>query len=676
MRRVLLAVSALVFQSACGGGGGDGATSPTPPAASTGVASVAVALSATQITVGGTVNATADLRTAAGAAVTGRVVSWTSSSPTVATVNDGGTVSAIAAGSATITATSEGKTGSASLTVIPAPVATVVVTLALPSLTLGATTTASAVLRDERGATLTGRSVAWSSSTPAVATVDNSGAITTLAVGTTVITASSEGKSATATLTVMPVPVATITLTAPQSSLTVGSSTQATAITRSASGQVLTDRAITWSSSAPSVASVSSTGVILAIAPGAVTVSATSEGRTATLAVSVLAPAPAVVEISPATVTLAPSQTASLTATVRDASGNVLTGQSVSWGTTSPIVATVSASGVVTGVTSGTATITATAGGKTGAATVTVRSSIATVTLSGSSRLKVGDSYAYTATARLSDGTIVSRPVTWGIVETGRAVVTATGLVTPLQSGSFTIRVVIDGEEWTGSYTAYDWRTFTAGGASFAVLEADVSVIGRRGISTRPDLIIACSNTNGLFAIQVDTKEFITENGTIAYSFDGVAPVTAVWRELPPDYRTLYHPGPNGSTKAFASQIAASRQFGFAFTEFLDTAKSTIFRVTGLLPLLSPLLTQCPSNAIVAGAPSVGSDAEQLETNTARVMAAYAAARGEPSARNVSREAAARAAAGPSTADRSALLRQWPVWTGGRVETQQAKRLR
>jgi uncharacterized protein YjdB len=675
MQRVAIAVLMMAVMTACGGGG-DGTTAPTPPPVNVGVATVTVSLSPAQITVGTTATATAELRSGAGAVLAGRSVEWSSSAPAIASVNSAGVVSAIAAGSATITATSEGRSGSASLTVIPAPVATVQVTLALPTLTLGTASTANAVLRDERGATLTGRAVAWSSSSPAVATVDNSGAITTLAVGITVITATSEGKSATALLTVLPVPVATITVTAPQSSLTVGSSTQAAAVTRSASGQVLTDRVITWSSSAPSVASVSSTGVILAIAPGAVTVSATSEGRTATLAVSVLAPAPAVVDISPAAVTLAPSQTASLSATVRDASGNVMTGQSVSWGTTSPIVATVSASGVVTGVTSGTATITATAGGKTGFATVTVRSSIATVTLSGSSRLKVGDSYVYTATTRLSDGTIVSRPVTWGIVETGRAVVTATGLVTPLQAGSFTIRVVIDGEGWTASYTAYDWTSFTSGGFSFAVLEADVSVIGRRGISTRPDLIIACSNTSGSFLMQVDTREFITENGTIAYSFDGAAPVSAAWRELSPEYKTLYHPGPNGSTKAFASQIAASRQFGFAFTEYLGTAKATIFRVTGLTPVLSPLFTLCPSNAIVAGAPSAGSDARPLESDAERVMAEYATARGRSAVRTVSADASARAVSGPGVGDRSELLREWPVWTGPRIETQQAKRLR
>lgn len=500
MQRIAIAVLMMAVMTACGGGGGDGSTAPTPPPANAGVATVTVTMSPAQITVGATATATVELRSGAGAVLTGRVVDWSSSASAIASVNSAGVVSAIAAGLATITATSEGKSGSAPIAVAPAPVATVAITLALSTLTLGATTTASAVLRDERGATLTGRAITWSSTSPSVATVSTDGAITTLAVGATTITASSEGKSASATLTVIPVPVATVTVTAPQSSLTVGSSTQATAVTRSANGQVLTDRAITWSSSAPSVASVSSTGVILAIAPGAVTVSATSEGRTATLAVSVLAPAPAVVEISPATVTLAPLQTASLTATVRDASGNVLTGQSVSWGTTSPAVATVSASGVVTGVNSGAVTITATAGGKTGLASVTVRSSIATVTLSGSSRLKVGDSYAYTVTARLSDGTIVSRPVTWGIVETGRAVVTATGLVTPLQSGSFTIRLVIDGEAWTVSYTAYDWDAFVgSSGTYYATLLADEAITNRAGTVDRPELVVSCGAAASLY---------------------------------------------------------------------------------------------------------------------------------------------------------------------------------
>lgn len=410
MKSVALAVLMMAVITACGGGG-DSATAPTPPPANAGVSTVTVTVSPSQITVGATASATAELRSGAGAVLTGRSVDWSSSAPAIASVNSAGVVSAIAAGSATITATSEGKSGSAPIAVAPAPVATVAITLALPTLTLGATTTASAVLRDERGATLTGRAITWSSTSPSVAAVSTDGAITTLAVGTTTITASSEGKSASATLTVIPVPVATVVVTG--------------------------------------------------------------------------------------TATMAPGAVSGFTVTLRDASGAALSNRAVTWTSSDANVATVSASGTVTAITPGTATITASSEGKSGSAALTVRYSIATVTLSGSSRLKVGDSYANTATARLSDGTIVSRPVAWSIVETGRAVVNATGLATPLQSGSFTIRVVIDGEAWTGSYTAYDWTTFTAGGASFAVLEADVSVIGCRGISTRPNLVIACSNTSG-----------------------------------------------------------------------------------------------------------------------------------------------------------------------------------
>lgn len=339
-------------------------------------------------------------------------------------------------------------------------------------------------------------------------------------------------------------------------------------------------------------------------------------------------------------------------------------------------MATVSASGTVSAIAPGTATITASSEGKSGSASLTVRYSIATVTLSGSSRLKVGDSYAYTATARLSDGTIISRPVAWSIVETGRAVVTTTGFVTSLQAGSFSIRVVIDGEAWTGSYTAYDWDAFVgSSGTSFATLLADEAITNLVGTVDRPELVVSCG-TSGSFFLWVRTPHIITQSGSVAYSFDNAAAVGATWRELAPDYRLLWHPGTNGSTKTFASQIAASRRFGFAFGEFLGTAKATIFRVTGLSPLLSPLLTQCPSNAIVAGAPSAGGDAGQLESNAARVTAEFAAARGLPSASMVSPEAAARAVAGPGVGDRSELLRAWPVWTGARVESQQAKRLR
>ena len=78
------------------------------------------------------------------------------------------------------------------------------------------------------------------------------------------------------------------------------------------------------------------------------------------------------VVVAPDTSTIAFGATTSLTATLADSRGNVLTGRTVTWSSSNANIATVDATGLVTGITAGTATITATAEGQNGAATVTV----------------------------------------------------------------------------------------------------------------------------------------------------------------------------------------------------------------------------------------------------------------------------------------------------------------
>ncbi len=86
-----------------------------------------------------------------------------------------------------------------------------------------------------------------------------------------------------------------------------------------------------------------------------------------------IAPPPvALLSVTPGSATLFPQQTNQLTASTLDAAGNVLTGRTITWGSSAPAVATVSASGLLTAVTAGTATITATSEGKSGAAAITV----------------------------------------------------------------------------------------------------------------------------------------------------------------------------------------------------------------------------------------------------------------------------------------------------------------
>jgi hypothetical protein len=78
------------------------------------------------------------------------------------------------------------------------------------------------------------------------------------------------------------------------------------------------------------------------------------------------------VTVAPATASVSIGATVSLSATVKDAQGNVMTGQTVTWSTSNMSAATVSSNGVVTGVAAGSATITATSSGKSGSSTVTV----------------------------------------------------------------------------------------------------------------------------------------------------------------------------------------------------------------------------------------------------------------------------------------------------------------
>jgi uncharacterized protein YjdB len=295
--RALSGVSlGLVIVAACGGG--DGGMSVAPPS----VASVVVSLARTALTVGEATQATAEVRDANGRVLGDRTVAWSTSDPSIATVTSAGLVTSIAVGTVTITATIEGKSGSAALVIAPTPVASVVATLASGSLIVGQTTQATAVVRVTGGATVTDRAVVWSTSDAAVATVSSSGLVTAVGPGQTSITATSEGKSGTATLTVAP-PVAAVVVSLGYASVMPGQTTEASASVRDAAGNALQGRSIAWSSSDTAVATVASNGVVMALASGAATISAVSEGKTGSIQLAVQTMPPAVttpvIEFSP-----------------------------------------------------------------------------------------------------------------------------------------------------------------------------------------------------------------------------------------------------------------------------------------------------------------------------------------------------------------------------------------
>jgi uncharacterized protein YjdB len=162
------------------------------------VASVTVAPSSAGIHVGDTLRLTATPRDSTGNPLAGRTITWSSDSGAVASVSSSGLATGLRAGTATIRATSEGKSGTATITVTPAPVASVTVSPASSNRQVGGTVQLTATLTDSAGRTLSGRTITWSSDSASVATVNSTGLVTAVAAGFATIRAASEGKSGTA----------------------------------------------------------------------------------------------------------------------------------------------------------------------------------------------------------------------------------------------------------------------------------------------------------------------------------------------------------------------------------------------------------------------------------------------------------------------------------------------
>ncbi|MFN8650336.1 MAG: Ig-like domain-containing protein [Gemmatimonadales bacterium] len=338
------------------------------------------------LAVGRTRQLAARLKDAAGAELTDRAVTWTSSDPAIAEVSAIGAVTAKKAGSVTITAASEGKNDDFGVVVEePAPSIeqpAAVATLALAGgsskpLEIGQTAALSATAKDDKGATLADRTVVWSSSDPRVATVTSAGLVTATGAGKATITASSEGKSAEVKLSVnapKPAPVARIDLTPDNPSVTAGQTVRLSAAAQDGQGKPLADRTIAWSSSNEQVARVGPDGTVTGVGKGNATISAASEGKSASTRVTVVEATVPVssVMLSTALRFIKVGETTHWSATVRDPKGKELTDRTVSWTSSAPQVATVSGDGSITGVAPGTADIQVSVEGKTASFGITV----------------------------------------------------------------------------------------------------------------------------------------------------------------------------------------------------------------------------------------------------------------------------------------------------------------
>lgn len=326
------------------------------------VISVSIAPAAPTVVVGQNVALTATVAVVGGAST---AVAWVSSNPSTVTVSASGTITGVAAGNASVSATSVAdptKSATVPVTVTPPPpgVVSVVVTPSNPSVLVGDQLQLNANVTVVSGAP---NAVTWSTSNAAVATVSTTGQVTGVAPGSATITATSTfdaTKSGSVSLTVNPRPaVLSVLILNPNAAIIVGTTSQLTAQVSTAGGA---SNAVTWSSSAPAIATVNASGLVNALAPGNVTISATSVfDPTKQAAAAIRVDASAIVNsvsVQPATLSIEVGKTGQLTATV--SVGNNAS-QQVTWSSNSATTATVDQTGKVTAVAAGTATIRATA---------------------------------------------------------------------------------------------------------------------------------------------------------------------------------------------------------------------------------------------------------------------------------------------------------------------------
>ncbi|MCL2808029.1 MAG: Ig-like domain-containing protein, partial [Coriobacteriia bacterium] len=275
------------------------------------------------------------------------------------------------------------------------------------------------------------KTVTWTSSDTSIATVNDLGEVRGVIAGqATITTTTGNGLTDTCVVTVDPPQV---TVSPSSLSLSVGSFQSLTAA-------VLPEfRRVTWSSSDTSIATVSSGGLVSAVSPGQVTITArTADGGSGTCVATVTEIMPERVFISPAPISPILGRSTQLTAQISPANAS---NKTVTWTSNDPSVATVDNTGNVTAVSIGQTSVTATAvNGISDTITVTVRRPDPTgVTISPKPvSLTLGAKTQLTASVLPETA---DQAVTWSSYDSSVASVDAFGNVTALRVGQTTIQV-------------------------------------------------------------------------------------------------------------------------------------------------------------------------------------------------------------------------------------------
>ena len=402
-------------------------------------------------------------------------VTWSSSNTGVATISNAagskGLAVSSAAGSTTITATSGSISASTTLTVSQTTLVSLAVTPVNPAIAKGANKQflATGTYSDNTTQDLT-NTVAWSSSNTGVATISN-GLATSVASGSTTITASYGGISASTTLTVTPTTLLSLAVTPTNPTIGKGTSRQfiATGTYSDSTTQDLTNT-VTWSSSNTGVATISnaagSKGSASAAAAGSTTITAISGSISASTTLTVTPATLVALSVTPANPAIAKGTSRQFTATgtYSDSTTQNLT-NTVTWSSSNTGVATISnaagSKGLASAAAAGSTTITAISGSISASTTLTVSPAtlVSLAVTPTSPAIGVGSNQQLTATGTYSDSSTqnLTNTVTWSSSNTGVATISnaagSKGLASAAAAGSTTITAISGSISGTAALT-------------------------------------------------------------------------------------------------------------------------------------------------------------------------------------------------------------------------------
>lgn len=386
-------------------------------------------------------------------AISGNTVKFTSTNANVASIDANGTVSLKAKGSATVkmsvyasaSATTPLLEKSVNVTV-KQPVTGITITSANGSKTVDTGDTLQ-LTANVSPSNASDTSVTWSSNSTGIAKVSTTGLVTGVAAGTAVITAKANdgsNKSATFTVTVTKkvIKVTKISLSASTLLTKVGRTEKITATVTPTNAD---NREVTWSSSAPTVASVDQSGNIIAKSVGNATITVTAKdgsGVTATCWVNVTDIKVTGITLNKTTLNIKTGATEQLTARVQPTDA---TNSKVTWSSNEPTVAEVDQTGMITAKKEGSAVITVTAqdgSGKTATCQVNVTDiKVSGITLSASTLAMQTEDVKQLSVTNITPANATNKALKWESKNTWVATVDESGNVTAKNPGEATITV-------------------------------------------------------------------------------------------------------------------------------------------------------------------------------------------------------------------------------------------